>query len=142
MRIEISLLVTSTGTSLRCDHFRCISAFDIHSDSRFKLSTVHAFFTSIWSGWCIEQIENSINFNVTETDADIALVIFSFHCFPFSFTIFANYDVQVVSEPESSRAVTTVMFTPCITVTGITFKNVWNLSDFVRSCFLVELIVA
>ena len=69
--------------------------------------------------------------------------MFSFHCFPFSFRIFANSDViKVVSEPESSRAFTTVVFAPCITVTGITCKNVWNLSGFVRSCLFVELIVA
>ena len=29
MRIEISLSLTSIAISLRCDHFRCISAFDI-----------------------------------------------------------------------------------------------------------------
>ena len=110
MRMEISLSITSIGASLRCDHFRCISAFDMHCDGRFKLSMTHAFFTSIWSGWCVEQIENSTNFDVTETDVDIALVMFSFHCFPFSFRVFANSDViKVVPEPESNRAFTTVV---------------------------------
>ena len=96
MRIEISLSITSVGTSLRCDHFRCISAFDIRCDG-----TTHVFLTSIWSGWCAEQIENSKKFDVTETDVDIALVMFSFRCFPFSFRVFANSDViKVVSEPK------------------------------------------
>ena len=82
----------------------------MHCDGRFKQSMTHVFFTSIWSGWCVEQIENSTNFDVTETDVDIALVMFSFHCFPFSFWVFANSDViKVVPEPESTRAFTTVV---------------------------------
>ena len=92
MRIEISLSVTSIETSLRCDYFRCISAFDIRSDGRFKLSTTNAFSISISSEWCVEQIENSTNFDATETDVVIALVIFSFHCFPFSIRVFADSD--------------------------------------------------
>ena len=68
--------------------------------------------------------------------------MFSFRCFPFSFRIFAISDViKVSSEPESSRALTTVVFVPCTTVTGITCKNVWNLSGIVKSCLFVELIV-
>ena len=143
MRMEISLSLTSTETSLRYDHFCCISAFDIRCDGRFKLWTTHAFFTFIWSGWCIEQIENSTDFEVTETDVDIALVMFIFSCFSFSFKIFAKSDViKVESEPESSMAFITVLFALCITVTGITCKNVRNLSGFVKSCLFVELIVA
>ena len=85
------------------------------------------FFTSIWSGWCVEQIENATNFDVTETDIDKALVMLSFRCFPFSFRVFANSDViKFVSEPESSRAFTTVVIALYITVTGITCKSVWN----------------
>ena len=69
--------------------------------------------------------------------------MFSFRCFPFSFRIFANSDViKVVSEPESSMALFTVEFVLCITVTGITCKNMWNLSGFVKSCLVVEIIVA
>ena len=90
IKIEMSLLVTSIGWSLRCDHFRCISAFDIQCDGRFKLSTTHAFFTSIWSEWCVEQNENSSNCDVTETDVDIALLMFSFRCFPFRVRVFAQ----------------------------------------------------
>ena len=140
MRIEISLLVTSIGASLNCDYFRCIFSLEIRCDGRFKLSTTHVFFTSIWSGWCVEQIENSTNFNVTETDVDIALVMFSFCYFPSSFRIFANSDVFKLLE--SSRALTTVVFVPCIIVTGITCENVWNLSAFVKSCLFVKLVVA
>ena len=143
MRMETSLLLISIGTSLRCDHFCCISAFDIRCEDRFKLSTTYAFFTSIWSEWCVEQIENSTNFNVTETDVDIALVMFSFHCFHFIFKIFAKYDViKVVSEPESSRVFTTVVIASFITVISITCKNVRNLSGFSKPCLFVELTVA
>ena len=58
--------------------------------------------------------------------------MFSFPCFPFSFRVFANSEViKVMSEPESIRAFTAVVFAPYITVIGITCKNVWNLSGFV-----------
>ena len=81
--------------------------------------------------------------DVTEPDVDIALVKFNFRCFPFSFQIFVTSDVmEVVSEPEASRAFTTVVFALCITVTVITCKNVSNLSGFVKSCLFIELIVA
>ena len=69
--------------------------------------------------------------------------MFRFPCFPFSFRIFGNSDViKVVSQSESSRAFATVVFAPCITVAGITFKNVWNLSGFVKSCLFVGLRLA
>lgn len=69
--------------------------------------------------------------------------MFSFRCFPFSFMVFANSDaIKVVSETESSRAFTTVVFPPYINVAGITCENVWNLSGFMKSCLFVELAVA
>ena len=72
-----------------------------------------------------ESIRNSTNFDVTEINVDIAIAIFSFCCLAFSFGYFDNSDViNVVSESESSRAFTTVLFAPCIAVTGITCKSV------------------
>ena len=136
MRTEISL--PSIGTSLRCDHFCCIFAFDMRCAGRLTISTTHVFFTSIWWGWCVDQIENSTKFDVTETDVDIALVLFNFLYFPFNFSVFANSDVvNVVSEPEPIREFTIVVFAPCITVTGIFCKNKWNLSGFVKFDLLV-----
>ena len=61
----------------------------------------------------------------------------SFRCFLFIFKIFAKCGViKVVSEPES-----TVVFVPCMIVAVITSKNVFNLSDFVKSCLFVKLIL-
>ena len=94
--METSLFIMSIGTSLRCDHFRCISAFDTLCDGRFKAPTTHAILTSNFSGWWFEDIVNSTNFDVTETDDDIALVIFNVRCLPFSFKAFAKSDVLML----------------------------------------------
>ena len=67
--------------------------------------------------------------------------MFSFHCFASSCTIFVHV-IKLVSELESSKEFTTVVFASSFTVTGITCGNAWNLSGFVKSYLFVELIVA
>ena len=130
----------SIGTSLRCDHPCPISAFDTLCDGRFKAPTTYAFLTLIFSGWWLEDIVDCTNLNITETDDNIALALSNVHCLSFRFRAFTKSDVTIaVSEPESRREFSTVVYAPCVTLTGVTCRTVRTLSGFVEFWFLVGL---